>query len=216
METAHKPAASRTTATDSPVDTDAELTPREAWEPIMEWLGLRRFDLDPCSHAMSSVPVQASWTPPNDGLSEPWWGTCWVNPPYSRPSPWVVKAREHADAGGAAVMRKSSCLGDVGVRIAALWREMFRESPSDLPDLQAVDHSVVEQDAFRGRNHLRHARESASPERAQASNYGRSRTCRRSQDERRHLRARRLPRPPTTFYTSSRNHDLGVPNETNH
>ena len=32
-----------------------------------------------------------------DGLVQPWYGTVWMNPPYSKPQPWVQRFIEHAN-----------------------------------------------------------------------------------------------------------------------
>jgi hypothetical protein len=72
--------------------TDAWLTPRY----ILDALG--DFDLDPCA---ASVP--RPWPTaarhiclPMDGLSVPWTGRVWLNPPYSREArKWIAKLAEH-------------------------------------------------------------------------------------------------------------------------
>jgi phage N-6-adenine-methyltransferase len=44
------------------------------------------------------------FTPEDDGLSQPWEGVCWMNPPYGRTiGDWVVKAYESAQAGAIVV-----------------------------------------------------------------------------------------------------------------
>lgn len=70
---------------------DQWLTP--PW--IIETLGL--FDLDPCA------PVNRPWdtakehfTKFDDGLSKPWHGRIWLNPPYGRETfKWIAKLAEH-------------------------------------------------------------------------------------------------------------------------
>jgi len=62
---------------------------------IIESLG--QFDLDPC------CPPQMPWrtadvmlTPHEDGLSRPWSGRVWLNPPYGRDvGPWLARLAEH-------------------------------------------------------------------------------------------------------------------------
>ncbi|WOF74186.1 DNA N-6-adenine-methyltransferase [Parvibaculaceae bacterium PLY_AMNH_Bact1] len=70
---------------------DEWLTPPE----IVSALG--RFDLDPCS------PVNRPWdtadhhlTIEDDGLTTPWWGRVWMNPPYGRMvEEWIRKLAAH-------------------------------------------------------------------------------------------------------------------------
>lgn len=73
--------------------TDEWLTPPE----IIKALGV--FDLDPCS------PVKRPWdtalnhyTINDDGLSLPWFGRVWCNPPFGREAiRWLRKMKEHGD-----------------------------------------------------------------------------------------------------------------------
>lgn len=72
---------------------DEWLTPPE----IVESLG--PFDIDPCS------PINRPWDTANihytklmDGLSMPWHGRIWCNPPYGRETgKWLKKCSEHQD-----------------------------------------------------------------------------------------------------------------------
>lgn len=72
---------------------DEWLTPPE----ILEALG--DFDLDPCS------PINRPWdtaaehyTTMDDGLSKPWRGRVWLNPPFGREAiKWMRKMVEHGD-----------------------------------------------------------------------------------------------------------------------
>ena len=41
------------------------------------------------------TPCKAYYTQAEDGLTSPWTGTVWMNPPYSNPTPWVAKFIDH-------------------------------------------------------------------------------------------------------------------------
>jgi hypothetical protein len=80
--------------TDKNITTDVWLTPPE----IIQQLG--QFDLDPC------CPNNLPWKTANkfyslengeDGLSLPWEGRIWLNPPYSDWAPWLKKLKEHGN-----------------------------------------------------------------------------------------------------------------------
>lgn len=53
------------------------------------------------------TPCHAYYTQEDDGLSSPWSGTVFMNPPYSGPSPWVDKWIRHGDGIALMVMTKS-------------------------------------------------------------------------------------------------------------
>lgn len=70
--------------------TDEWLTPPY----ILEALG--PFDLDPCSPANRPWPTAAvHYTAEDDGLSLPWHGRVFLNPPYSEITPWMAKLAGH-------------------------------------------------------------------------------------------------------------------------
>ena len=77
----------------------------ESWTtPRYVTRALGSFDLDPCacatqpwSHARRSIK------PPRDGLSSPWRGRVWLNPPYGNKWPaWVARLADHG--GGVALI----------------------------------------------------------------------------------------------------------------
>jgi hypothetical protein len=43
----------------------------------------------------TNVPATHKFTIEQDGLAQPWFGNVWMNPPYSKPAPWVAKFIEH-------------------------------------------------------------------------------------------------------------------------
>ena len=76
----------------SPHGKDEWLTP--PW--LLEKLG--DFDLDPCS------PINLPWATAarhysilDDGLTAPWTGRVWMNPPYSNVGPWMRRLVQHGN-----------------------------------------------------------------------------------------------------------------------
>lgn len=71
--------------------TDEWLTPPE----ILTALG--PFDLDPCAPVDRPWPTAAKhYTIADDGLSQPWRGRVWLNPPFGREAvKWLRRLRDH-------------------------------------------------------------------------------------------------------------------------
>ena len=62
------------------------------------------FDLDVCA-LPENAKCERYFTPEVDGLSKPWKGVCWCNPPYGREiGAWVEKASYEAKVGQTVVM----------------------------------------------------------------------------------------------------------------
>ena len=62
------------------------------------------FDLDVCA-LPENAKCERYYAPEDDGLSQPWNGVCWCNPPYGRTiGKWVQKAYETFAGGGTVVM----------------------------------------------------------------------------------------------------------------
>lgn len=72
---------------------DTWLTPPH----IIKALG--RFDLDPCTPpAMPWQTAAKRYTEADDGLTSPWFGRVWLNPPYSREAvKWLRKLADHGN-----------------------------------------------------------------------------------------------------------------------
>ncbi len=65
---------------------------------IFEALGLV-FDIDVAAPpgGVPWVPCKRFFTMGDDGLSQPWTGRVWMNPPYSQTTPWVRRFIEHGN-----------------------------------------------------------------------------------------------------------------------
>lgn len=55
------------------------------------------FDLDVASPpgGVPWIPAKRSLSIADDGLTAPWTGCVWMNPPFSKPTPWVDRFIEH-------------------------------------------------------------------------------------------------------------------------
>lgn len=72
-----------------------------------------RFDLDPCSPGPGHwVPADRIYTEADDGLSQPWAGIVFMNPPFGGRNghiPWLVKFFDHGN--GVAIVRAYTSSG---------------------------------------------------------------------------------------------------------
>jgi hypothetical protein len=75
-------------------------TPKKIIEAVITVLGT--IDLDPCSNSKESpsVPALEHFTVDDDGLSMPWYGRIYMNPPYGRAiGGWTEKLAAEYEAG---------------------------------------------------------------------------------------------------------------------
>lgn len=80
--------------------TDLWETPQEFFDELDREF---HFTLDVCA-LPENTKCSRYYTPEQDGLSQPWEGVCWCNPPYGREiGAWVRKAL-FSSAGGATVV----------------------------------------------------------------------------------------------------------------
>ena len=69
--------------------TDLWETPQEFFDELDAEF---HFNLDVCALS-ENAKCDQYYTPEQDGLSQPWYGRCWCNPPYGREiGKWVEKA----------------------------------------------------------------------------------------------------------------------------
>lgn len=86
-----------TYAADVAITNDDWYTPR--WIPNAAGL---EFDLDvaaPVAEHARTIPARRFLTVLDDGLTAPWDGLVWCNPPYSGTTPWVEKWAAHEGDG---------------------------------------------------------------------------------------------------------------------
>lgn len=76
-------------------------TPQEFFDELDREFG---FDLDVCAQ-LKNAKLSPFFSPEDDGLSQDWTGTCWMNPPYGRKiGKWVAKAKGESEKNGATVV----------------------------------------------------------------------------------------------------------------
>jgi hypothetical protein len=73
-------------------DRDQWFTPRYLLD------GLGAFDLDPANSHPARFPTAKEHIGPDaDGLSQPWRGRVWLNPPFSNARPWIERMIDHGN-----------------------------------------------------------------------------------------------------------------------
>jgi hypothetical protein len=96
---------------------DVALTNDEWYTPrwLFDAAGLV-FDLDVCAPVdpmFRTCPAREYLTVLDDGLTAPWTGTVWMNPPFRRPSPWAARFAAHGDGLALIPAARSAWLGDL-------------------------------------------------------------------------------------------------------
>jgi len=74
---------------------DAWETPDELFVPLNNEFN---FTLDVCA-TKENTKCNNYYTKEDDGLSQEWEGTCWMNPPFGEQKKWVIKAYEESLKG---------------------------------------------------------------------------------------------------------------------
>ena len=76
---------------------DSRCTPSWVWELALRGIGQDAFDTDPATNDLSTVPARNRYTgSPINGLTAPWHGHVWLNPPFSDIGPWARRVVEEA------------------------------------------------------------------------------------------------------------------------
>lgn len=75
---------------------------------VFDALGIR-FDLDVCAPKGGTgiVPADNHYSLEEDGLTSPWFGRVWLNPPYSNATPWIDKFVNHGNGIALVLTSKS-------------------------------------------------------------------------------------------------------------
>jgi hypothetical protein len=88
---------------------DEHYTPK--W--LFDEMGIE-FDLDVAAPTGGShVPAGKYYTESDNGLIQPWFGNVWMNPPFSKPSPWVEKFIANGQGIALLVVSKSKWFRDI-------------------------------------------------------------------------------------------------------
>lgn len=76
---------------------DTVATKRELWAPIADKVG--GFDLDPAAGCEPEPIGEDRYTEADDGLMQPWYGTVWLNPPFSAKTKWYKRLYDQYNNG---------------------------------------------------------------------------------------------------------------------
>lgn len=72
-------------------------TAPELWRPLSN--AVNGFDLDPAAGTEETPIATNRYTPDDDGLSQPWYGTVWLNPPFDAKIEWFRRLVRHYQNG---------------------------------------------------------------------------------------------------------------------
>ena len=91
---------------------DPEYKPRDQYYTpkwVFDALGMT-FNVDVCAPigGVSWIPAVNYFDEQRDGLAHKWEGNVWMNPPYSKPKPWIQKFIEHGQGIGLIAMSRSN------------------------------------------------------------------------------------------------------------
>jgi hypothetical protein len=105
-------------------DSDERYTP--AW--VFTALG-ETFDLDPASPLRGGdhVPTSSRYTVVDDGLTKPWHGFVWVNPPFSNATAWARRFQAHGNGLWLGPVANSAWFSELGNAADRVW--VMRDFP---------------------------------------------------------------------------------------
>lgn len=78
-------------------DNDEVATKPSLWRPLRKAMG--GFDLDPAAGCEPTPIADNRYTKEDDGLSKEWYGTVWLNPPFSDKNTWYGKLANEYKVG---------------------------------------------------------------------------------------------------------------------
>jgi len=76
---------------------DEVATKRKIWQPFAD--ALDGFDLDPAAGCEPTPIADERYTKEDDGLTQPWYGNVWLNPPFGDKEPWYKRLAHQYERG---------------------------------------------------------------------------------------------------------------------
>ncbi len=77
---------------------DERYTTTKTMGQIFDITNIAKFDLDPCG-AFESHKAENYFTKEFDGLKHDWFGSVFINPPFSNIEPWIIKSFDEIYSG---------------------------------------------------------------------------------------------------------------------
>lgn len=116
-------------------DSDEWYTPQEVFDTLAV-----TFDLDVCAPVggVPWIPASKHYTIYDNALQQPWTGRVWMNPPYSKPGPFVERWVEHGNGIMLIAISKSRWFGK-------LWHEQVSFAVPEMPVVKFVRHNERKQ-----------------------------------------------------------------------
>ena len=114
----------------------------EMYTPKWVFSDLGTFDLDVCAPkgGVLWIPAMFYYTEEDDGLSSPWFGRVWCNPPFSDAKRWMEKFMKHGNGVALVPVSKSlwfdQLLANQNARIEILPSTLKFVTPNG--DLKAI------------------------------------------------------------------------------
>ena len=94
------------------------------------------FDMDVCATEENAKALL--WIrPEEDGLKVPWPGRCWMNPPYSKPRPWIQRCVDQVRTYSA-----YSIVALMNVDFSVGWGRDIVEASDAVDEIAFIQHRV--------------------------------------------------------------------------